>query len=184
MQWHRTVDLGAMYAAGKGVRQDPVEAVKWYRLAADQGSALAQYNLGEMYASGESVRQDSIEAIKWYRLAAEQGHADAQSNLGAMHASGKGVLQDWTEAAKWFKLAADQGHANAIANLHQALHQCLFPPGTKVKLVGLKAAALNGKRGVVGARSGAAAPAPGRVAVELEGGGGTKSIPYDKLQVN
>jgi hypothetical protein len=60
--------------------------------------------------------------------------------------------------------------------------QHLFPPGTKVKLVGLKAAALNGKRGVVVARSGTAAPAPGRIAVELEGGGGTKAIPYEKLE--
>jgi hypothetical protein len=58
----------------------------------------------------------------------------------------------------------------------------LFPPGTKVKLVGLKAAALNGKRGAVVARSGAAAPALGRIAVELEGGVGTKAIPYEKLE--
>ena len=29
--------LGAMYVAGRGVAQDHVEAVRWYRLAADQG---------------------------------------------------------------------------------------------------------------------------------------------------
>jgi hypothetical protein len=81
-----------------------------------------------------------------------------------------------------FKLAAEQGFADAITNLGMALHQDLFPPGTKVTLVGLKAAALNGMRGVVVARSGAAAPALGRIAVELEGGGGTKAIPYEKLE--
>ena len=33
----------------EGVEQDYVEAVKWYRLAAEQGNADAQYNLGVAY---------------------------------------------------------------------------------------------------------------------------------------
>jgi TPR repeat protein len=136
-----------------------------------------------MYAHGEGVAQDYAEAVKWFRLAADQGHAGAQHNLGGMYGNGTGVAQDFTEAARLFKLAADQGFADAITNLGMSLHQDLFPPGTKVKLVGLKAAAaLNGKRGVVVARSGAAAPAIGRIAVEVEGEGGTKAIPYEKLE--
>jgi TPR repeat protein len=31
---------------GNGVPCDTAEALKWYRQAADQGDALAQYNLG------------------------------------------------------------------------------------------------------------------------------------------
>jgi TPR repeat protein len=135
-----------------------------------------------MYDKGEGVRQDYVEAVKWYRLAADQGRAIAQCALGGMYAAGAGVPQDFTKAARLFKLAAEQGNANAIANLPVILHQVLFTPGTKVKLVGLKAVALNGKRGVVVARSGAAAPALGRIAVELEGEGGTKAIPYEKLE--
>ena len=42
-------DLGVMYGNGEGVPQDYKEAVKWYRLAAEQGVAAAQYNLGGMY---------------------------------------------------------------------------------------------------------------------------------------
>ena len=34
--------LGDMYRKGQGVPQDYAEAVKWYRLAADQGDAGAQ----------------------------------------------------------------------------------------------------------------------------------------------
>jgi TPR repeat protein len=52
-----------MYARGKGVRQDLVEAVKWYRLAAEQGNADAQLNLGGMYREGKVVRQDHVEAV-------------------------------------------------------------------------------------------------------------------------
>ena len=38
--------LGGMYADGTGVPQDDAEAVRWYRLAAAQGLAFAQYSLG------------------------------------------------------------------------------------------------------------------------------------------
>ena len=40
------LDLGLRYDLGKGVPQDDAEAVRWYRLAADQGLALAQFSLG------------------------------------------------------------------------------------------------------------------------------------------
>ncbi len=47
-----------MYDNGRGVPQDYQEALKWYRLAAEQGNAIAQYNLGFMYDNGEGVPQD------------------------------------------------------------------------------------------------------------------------------
>jgi TPR repeat protein len=64
---------------------DKVESVKWFRLAAEQGLAQAQFNLGNAYSKGEGVSVDKVEGIKWYRLAAEQGVAGAQCNLGVMH---------------------------------------------------------------------------------------------------
>ena len=74
--------LAVMYGNGTGVPQDHAEAVRWYRLAADQGQARAQVNLGVMYANGTGVPQDHIEAVRLYRLAADQGVADAQYNPG------------------------------------------------------------------------------------------------------
>ena len=109
--------LGTMYNSGRGVTQNHQEAVKWYRLAADQGDALAQCNLAHMYKRGEGVTKNPTEAVKWYRLAADQGHADAQRNLGIMHRQGKGVAQNHEEAVKWYRLAADQGDAAAQYNL-------------------------------------------------------------------
>ena len=70
-----------MYANGDGVREDDVEAVRWYRKAAEQGLAQAQYNLGVMYANGDGVREDDVEAVRWFRKAAEQGLAHAQEAL-------------------------------------------------------------------------------------------------------
>jgi len=88
---------------------DYAEAVKWYRLAADQGYAAAQFNLGDMYDNGQGVPEDDVEAVKWYRLAAEQGDSRAQYNLGVMYDNGRGVPEDDTEAVKWYRLSAEQG---------------------------------------------------------------------------
>ena len=77
-----------MYATGRGVLKDEAEAVRWYRLAADQGDADAQLNLGVMYDNGRGVLKDEAEAVRWYRLAADQGDAAAQFNLGNMYAKG------------------------------------------------------------------------------------------------
>ena len=66
-----------MYYTGKGVPQDDQEAVRWYRLAAEQGFAVAQYDLGLMYDTGEGVPQDYVQAHKWINLAASRTTLDA-----------------------------------------------------------------------------------------------------------
>ena len=46
---------------------------------------------------------------------------------------------------RWWIQAADQGEEPAIKCLRIVLDLRLFPPGTAVKLVAMKAAILNGK---------------------------------------
>jgi len=103
-------------ANGEGVPEDDREAVKWYRKAAEQGYASAQYNLGVMYDNGRGVPEDDREAVKWYRKAAEQGDASAQSNLGVMYANGRGVPEDDVLAYMWSNLAAASGHKGSENN--------------------------------------------------------------------
>src|SRR5947209_8753494 len=76
------VELGRRYDEGKGVAKDQVEAVKWYRKAAEQNYARGQNSLGACYEEGAGVAKDQVEAIKWFRKAAEQNYAGAQYNLG------------------------------------------------------------------------------------------------------
>ena len=71
-EWIQTYDKALK--EGWCVDQDVVEAVKWYRKAAKQEHADAQYNLGKRYEKGDGVDQDVVEAVKWYRKAAKQGH--------------------------------------------------------------------------------------------------------------
>ena len=66
------LNLGAMYANGKGVPKDDGAAIIWFRKAAEQGHALAQYFVGAMYANGKGVPQDFVEAHMWYNLAASR----------------------------------------------------------------------------------------------------------------
>jgi TPR repeat protein len=53
-------ELGRRFDKGEGLRRDLVEAVKWYRKAAEQNHAGAQNNLGFCYANGEGVVQDHV----------------------------------------------------------------------------------------------------------------------------
>ena len=63
----------------------------WYRKAAEQGYADAQYNLGILYANGQGVTQDYAEAARWYRKAADQGDAIAQINLDDLARKAQGA---------------------------------------------------------------------------------------------
>ena len=58
-----------------------MEALKWYRKAAEQGYAAAQFNVGALYYNGECVEEDEEEALKWFRKAAAQGYDRAKNVL-------------------------------------------------------------------------------------------------------
>ena len=88
--------------------QDYAAAVSWYRKAADQGHAGAQYNLGAAYRNGQGVSQDYAAAVSWYRKAANRGNASAQYNLGVMYRRGEGVRQDYVQAYKWIILSTSR----------------------------------------------------------------------------
>ena len=109
--------LGTMYRNGEGVPRNNAEALRWYRLAADQGLADAQNRLGVMLAAGHGTAPDHNEAARWYRKAADQGHASAQNNLGRCYERGEGVTGSPVLAAQWYQRSADQGHAPAQYNL-------------------------------------------------------------------
>ncbi|MBR6902145.1 MAG: sel1 repeat family protein, partial [Synergistaceae bacterium] len=53
----------------------------WYKKAADNGDAIAQYNIGSLYENGLGVKKNYKKAIEWYEKAAAQGHKDAQARL-------------------------------------------------------------------------------------------------------
>ena len=52
--------------------------MSWFRKAAEQGHADAQYQLGLSYANGEGVPEDDVQAYAWLNLASVQGGEDVQ----------------------------------------------------------------------------------------------------------
>lgn len=100
---------GRRYAEGEGVAQSDEEALRWWRLAAEQEHVGAQYDIGISYLNGYGVAKDEAEAAKWFRLAAEQGYAEAQYNLGTMLFIGEGVPQDHVSGYAWMLTAESQG---------------------------------------------------------------------------
>lgn len=105
--------VAGIYDLGLGVEANRVEAIKWYRLAAEQGHPVAQHNLGELYYEQEQFGK----AATWYRKAAEQNFPFALDALGDMYLRGIGVPQDDREAAKLYSKAAGLGFLFAQHNL-------------------------------------------------------------------
>lgn len=106
-------NLGLMYAKGKGVQADLVQAERWIRKAAERGLPEAQYNLGLMQVRGQGVPQNNAEALKWFKKSSEQGYTGAQYCLGVMYLQGLGVPRDLMQAYMWWLLAESGGSKDA-----------------------------------------------------------------------
>lgn len=85
----------------------PAEAVKWFRLAADQGNAEAPFKLAQHYFLGLGLPKDSAEGVKWMQLSADRGWPQAQGALAHYYDDGReGVAKNQVLAHKWYNLAA------------------------------------------------------------------------------
>ncbi len=117
------LELGNIYRDGDDYDfTDYTEAVKWYRKAAEQGIAEAQFELGRCLLKGlgdPEFHPDTDEGVKWVRKAVEQGYAKAQMQLGDLYENGYGVPQDIHEAIRLYRLAAEQGDDDAIHALER-----------------------------------------------------------------
>ena len=58
-----------------------VEAVKLFRVAAENGDKFSQHCLGVMLYKGQGVKQNYTEAFQWLNLAAKQGFSQAKLDL-------------------------------------------------------------------------------------------------------
>ena len=75
--------LGMKYEFGNGVQQNNITAKHYYKLAAEQGWAMAQYFLA-MLLIKESDKKNLPQAAGWLLLAAEQGYPGAEEQLGKL----------------------------------------------------------------------------------------------------
>ncbi|HKS34900.1 MAG TPA: DUF6396 domain-containing protein [Enterobacteriaceae bacterium] len=99
------------YGAG-GLKKDEEKALRYYRKAADEGSALAQASVGnklfQIEGTGDVARQ-------MWRCAAEQGEGDVASSLG-VNLKGKGRYQEAIEAFQLGVAAGTPSSASFLEN--------------------------------------------------------------------
>ena len=110
--------LGLAYAAGDGAPLDKAEAVRWLRVAADNGSSAAQYVLAALYHSGldDDSGPDEKRTLWWLRSAATSGHALAAFALGLRYLAAPGD-ENRRQGAYWVERAAEEGMADAALAL-------------------------------------------------------------------
>lgn len=67
--------LGKYYEQGLGVPRDYQEALKWYLLAAEFGSAMAMLAMCEMYRRGLGVPKNEVKHAEWIKKYENQAGA-------------------------------------------------------------------------------------------------------------
>ncbi|MCL5059879.1 MAG: sel1 repeat family protein [Candidatus Thermoplasmatota archaeon] len=84
------------------VAEQNEEAVRWFRKAADQGSAAGEFGLGRMYAAGEGVEKDAGKAVFWIRRAAEKDYLPAVDVMAQAYRIGDlGLAIDIQQSQFW-----------------------------------------------------------------------------------
>ena len=102
---------------------DPVEAVRWLELSADQGYEYAQYRLGKLYLAGTEVEQNVAYGLQCAWQAEQQNNDCAQYLLGKIYLKGELVEQDLAQAESLLEKASAQGNSYAkyaLAKMHLA----------------------------------------------------------------
>jgi TPR repeat protein/uncharacterized RDD family membrane protein YckC len=97
--------------------RDAEKSLYYFKKAAEQGHAEAQFWLGTNYAKGYGVPKDLAMSAFWNLKAAEGGSANAQEGEGWKHFDGLGVAVDDKLAFFWFSKAAQQGNVGAQRGL-------------------------------------------------------------------
>lgn len=109
---------GKKLAIGDSV--ESVQAVGYYRKAAELGNVEAQFLLAKWYDKGEGVPQNREKALFWYHKAVEKSSSFSMESqkakfiLGRAYETGDGVAQDKAQALEWYHKAA-QGSLSALA---------------------------------------------------------------------
>lgn len=100
------------------------EALTWYRKAAAQGNADAEYGLGAMHAAGEGVARNPAEARRWFALAAARGHTQSIRVLAHAYLNGDLELDEAArqgpDALAAVRAAADKDYLPALDAMAEA----------------------------------------------------------------
>ena len=128
--------LAGVYFWGQGVAIDYPRAMAAYKIAAEAGDAVSQYQVGWMYYNGLGVAVDYKLARAWFEKTAAQDDPDAVGQLGVMYCDGLGVTPSWRRGREYCQRAIALGNPQAVKNMQnltQAIAKVMSsgkPPST------------------------------------------------------
>lgn len=93
------IEVGDMYANGKGVEKDIQKALEWYTKAADAGETGALLKVADLYAEM---------SVSYYQKAASSGITKAMEKLAEQYYR----AGDYVNAGTWYRKLNDYGHYN------------------------------------------------------------------------
>ena len=107
--------LGRAYVEGKGVERDDSEALKFFKMAADQGHPESQLMVGNLLMYGRGVDHDVSKAEVYYEASAREGLVKGQYAYGLILLNKKPSQVE--EAEKWFFKASEKGDISSSYEL-------------------------------------------------------------------
>ena len=116
------IKVAEMYEAGDDLPKSAVEALKWYRKAADAGDAKASVTVAKLLLSaGRSpTPEEYAEVRQRCEDAAKQSFSPGAYCMVLIYKRGIGTAKDQVEAQKWMGRAAELGHPQAALELGEA----------------------------------------------------------------
>ena len=97
--------------------QDYERAMAAYKVAAEAGEALSQFQVGTMYCNGEGVAVDYKPARAWLEKAVAQDHPIAIGQLGVMYFGGEGVTPSFRRARELYQRAIELGDSLSVETM-------------------------------------------------------------------
>lgn len=74
----------AIELANAAIKTNHEEMVRWYKVAAENGSPVGQYNYATFLVSDSKSVDDCVRALFWFKSAAASGNAYAKDYIGPL----------------------------------------------------------------------------------------------------
>jgi len=120
-------ELGDRYIDGNAVPKDWKSALCWYRAAAGNGSAYAQYWIGIFYQNGYVVKESAAQAAYWFnRAGTHSNSAAAEAQVADRYADDAAGIHDMGQALFWYERAAAKHNLTAelaLGNFYANSHE-------------------------------------------------------------
>lgn len=103
----------AVFLMDKQTERGDSEAIKWYKLSANQGHFRSQFNLGLIYYYGTAARKNISEAVSLFKSSAINGSRLSAEFIGYLYETGEAspyIKKNRRKSIQAYKVAAQRGH--------------------------------------------------------------------------